>query len=328
VVDFDLTAAIGGDDTYDFALLSSSNDGVVYRSREASSGKPSLVLALGPPHIRLAGTFVESYTNPSLVPGTVLDARGAMLLSSAAVAYPLNLGGGDSVRVVGGAVLGQYDRTASWDAMHADNNAGVNFDNAGLIVDGLRVDDVTDGIRPQNGGAFTIRNVWLSHIRDDCIENDHLQDGLVDDSLFDGCYVAFSARPSAEKIANGRNGSAKVWRIQNSFVRLEAMFGPPEGSADGLGHGGFFKWHRWDEPDLSLSPKIALHGNVFMAERVGQVGADRMGLPPGRVASCSNNVMVWLGPGDYPAPLPACFTVTKDRAVWDAAVADWKRRHP
>jgi hypothetical protein len=168
----------------------------------------------------------------------------------------------------------------------------------------------------------------MSHIRDDCIENDHLQDGLIDDSLFDGCYVAFSARPSAEKIANGRNGSAHVWRIQNSLVRLEAMVGPPEGSVDGLGHGGFFKWHRWDEPEQSFSPTLALHGNVFMAERVGQVGAERMGIPPGRLASCSNNVMVWLGAGDYPAPLPACFTVTKDRAVWDAAVADWKRRHP
>jgi len=38
--------------------------------------------------------------------------------------------------------------------------------------------------------------------------------------------------------------------------------------------------------------------------------------------------MVWLGPGDYPVPLPSCFTVTKDRSVWDNAVAAWKANHP
>jgi len=51
-----------------------------------------------------------------------------------------------------------------------------------------------------------------------------------------------------------------------------------------------------------------------------------MGIPSSLVG-CSNNVMVWLGQGPYPAPLPACFTVTTDRSVWDAAVATWKLRH-
>lgn len=49
---------------------------------------------------------------------------------------------------------------------------------------------------------------------------------------------------------------------------------------------------------------------------------------PSTLTACSNNVMVWLGPGDYPARLPACFTVTKDRSVWDRAVDAWKRAHP
>ena len=44
-------------------------------------------------------------------------------------------------------------------------------------------------------------------------------------------------------------------------------------------------------------------------------------------ASC-DDVMVWLGPGPYPAPLPDCVRVTRDRGVWDDAVADLKRRHP
>jgi cysteine-rich repeat protein len=46
VVDFDVTAVILGDDTYDFAIVSSSSDGVRYRSREAAAGRPLLIVTL------------------------------------------------------------------------------------------------------------------------------------------------------------------------------------------------------------------------------------------------------------------------------------------
>jgi hypothetical protein len=276
----------------------------------------------------LTGTFDSSYSDPSLLAGTTIDARSATFLASPVNTYPLNLGGEDGVCVLGGAVLGQYDRTLSWTDSHTPNNAAISFLNGLLTIDGARIDNVTDGIRPRAGDSFTIRNAWLSYIRDDCVENDHLQGGLIDDTLFDGCYVAFSARPSPAIISSGYNGAGKVWTIQNSLIRLQPMPGPDGATPDGLGHAGFFKWHLWGDPANSLSPKLALHGNVFMAERVGVVGADRMGIPPGELGDCSDNVMVWLGPGDYPATLPpACFTVTKDPAVWDSAVADWLARH-
>jgi hypothetical protein len=44
VVDFDVTSVILANTTYNFALVSSSTNGVRYRSREASSGKPQLLL--------------------------------------------------------------------------------------------------------------------------------------------------------------------------------------------------------------------------------------------------------------------------------------------
>ncbi len=52
VVDFDVTGALAGDGSYDFAVVSSSEDGVQYRSREAASGRPQLVLQLGQPHVQ------------------------------------------------------------------------------------------------------------------------------------------------------------------------------------------------------------------------------------------------------------------------------------
>jgi hypothetical protein len=204
----------------------------------------------------------------------------------------------------------------------------VVFANASFTVDGLRIDNVTDGVRPKSGGDFTIRNTRVTYARDDCVEDDHLQGGLIDDTLFDGCYTGISSRPSPAIIASGYDGRGKVITMQHSLMRLQPMPGPRGGSADNLGTEGFFKWHNWDTIATSLSPDLVLNDNVFMAERVGQVRADRMGIPPGHLRSCANNVMVWLGSGPFPATLPSCFTVTTDRSVWDAAVASWTARHP
>jgi hypothetical protein len=46
IVDLDVTAAVTGDGTYDFAGVSSSSDGVTFRSRETTT-PPKLVLTLG-----------------------------------------------------------------------------------------------------------------------------------------------------------------------------------------------------------------------------------------------------------------------------------------
>jgi len=280
---------------------------------------PFACLAGTGPLVTLSGTRSTPYTNDSLAPDTRIDARTATFLASPTDLYPLNLGGAAPVCVAGGQVRGQYDRSATWSSMHDQNNAGVRFENDRVTVDGVRVDDVTDGIRPV-GGSFTIRQAWLSYVRDDCVENDHLQGGLVEDALFDGCYVAVSERPSPEILAGGANGRRDLLTIRDSLIHLQPMPGPEGGSASELGNGQFFKWH-------DLATALALHDNVFMAEQVGQNGAGTMAIPESLV-SCANNVMVWLGPGAYPAPLPACFTVTKSRSVWDAAVAAWKQRHP
>jgi len=102
VVDFDVTKAIQGDGTVNFALVSASTDYVGYRSREAASGKPQLIVTLGPPRLTLSGTFVDSYYNASLAAGTRIDARGATFLGSDTNSYPLNLGGGPGVVLAGG----------------------------------------------------------------------------------------------------------------------------------------------------------------------------------------------------------------------------------
>jgi hypothetical protein len=268
--------------------------------------------------IILSGTRSSAYREGSLPPGAVIDARSALFLASPSNLYPINLDGGAGVCVAGGTVQGEYDRNLSWAAMHSMNNAGIRIGNADSTIDGIRIDNVEDGIRPI-AGFFTIRNARLSYIRDDCVENDHVQPGTIEDSLFDGCYAAISERPSPSIAASGYDGRNDLLTIRGTLIRLEAMPGPRGGTTSELGHAQFFKWD-------ALSTKLALYDNIFMAETVATSGASTMDMPD-TLTDCSNNVMVWLGPGNYPAPLPSCFTVTTDRGLWDAAVADWEARH-
>src|SRR2546430_11704085 len=66
----------------------------------------------------------------------------------------------------------------------------------------------------------------------------------------------------------------------------------------------FFEWS-------ATSPQLALYNNVFRADQPSNDGDEHMAPPPGKLAGCANNVMVWLGAGPFPEPLPSCFTVLR-----------------
>jgi hypothetical protein len=281
---------------------------------------PFACLAQDGPLVEVSADADERYSERDLDASTRIDARGAVFHASSANRYPISLAGDGGVCVAGGTVLGQADRNDSWEASHDVNSFGIAWSNPDLVVDGLRVDDVTDGVRPYDGARnFTVRDAWLSYIRDDCIENDHVHGGLIDDSLFDGCYVGIAARPTPGIEAEGYDGRDQVLTITRSLIRLQRMPGPRSGRGSDRGHGVLFKWH-------DLAPRIALHGNVFLVEEAAFDGSD-MGFPD-RIESCSDNVLVWLGEGEYPEPLPDCVQLTRDRRAWDDAVAGWHARNP
>jgi hypothetical protein len=227
--------------------------------------------------------------------------------------YAVELTGDSRVCVSGGTFIGTWPRDTSWKQMHG---------TGAIVLDGPRatVEDVTvrgygDSIRMmENAGHFVVRRVHLSFSRDDCIENDWLLTGTVTGSLLDGCYNAFSAR-SYEDVPDGDD---HVWTIRSSLVRLEPMPRTYHDEEPIPGTAGFFKW---DEH----GPRLVLEDNVFRADQAaGPVG---LGIPKDKLKSCSGNTMVWLGKGRYPGHLPSCFKLTRDKAVWDKAVADWHEAH-
>jgi hypothetical protein len=140
--------------------------------------------------------------------------------------------------------------------------------------------------------------------------------------LFDGCYVGYSARTFGN-LPDSVDRSANVVTVRRSLWRLQRM--PTVYSGPAPAHQGYFKL----DPD-GTSPRFALHDNVFFPEMLVRSSAMVMWPPPDKIASCTNNVVVWLGSGDFPLPagLPVgCVTVVRDRAVWDAAVTEWLARH-
>ena len=281
------------------------------------TAQPVPVGAVGPcsatPTQTLTGAQATAFTT-TLAPNERVDANAASWTGT--TPYPVYFDSGDDSCWDGGTVKGTFPVSTTWNTFHG--TTGFGFGGARFTAAHPRVFNYGDAISVRTGSDdFLVKDAYLSYIHDDCVQNDDLLAGTVDGSYLDGCYVAFSARRTSGTTFDGH---LNTWNIKNSLVRLQAMPTVYKGST--AGHGGFFKW---DDTAL-LSPKLNISNTVFRADQLTNHGDLLM--PAGYDVTCSNNTMVWLGPGAFPGTLPSCFTITTDRSVWDAAVRGWKSTHP
>ncbi|PYP15633.1 MAG: hypothetical protein DMD54_11645 [Gemmatimonadetes bacterium] len=285
------------------------------------------------PLVTLSGLQTSTYETTSLAGSTRMDATTVQFLVDQSVNVVTRVGGGDGICWSGGEILGQYVPATPWTTMHdkygmiPGSHASANL----IHIENLTVFDQGDGISfdTQPDSAWSIRNVHVKYSRDDCVENDLMNDGTVDSSFFDGCYDIMSA----QEYTSAHDGSNKLITISNSLARLQEMDAIYETGSAVPRHEAIWKWS-------SIGPKLALYNNVFRADAPsisGQGARMYMAPPPGKLADCSNNVMVWLGPGSFPETLPTtfngkqCFTIMTGAAglaYWDAAVAAWHAAHP
>ncbi|HHY87784.1 MAG TPA: hypothetical protein GYA06_02520 [Chloroflexi bacterium] len=293
------------------------------------SGIPEICFSEERPLLSIQGDQAAAFRSRS----SPLPARAGVEARTArwqhVSAYPVIVEGGPDVCFSGGTVIGSYPDSVDWETMH-DTTAFTFRSRGRTTVENLRAHNYGDGISFSRGtpaDSFHIRRVYLSHMRDDCIQNDYMYSGVIDDSLLDGCYTAISAQSAGA--SEGLDGSQNLVTVKNSLIRLEPMQQVYQNRGLIPGHGSFFKWNRDDDH----SPRLALHNNIFRADQPAN-NTGGLGIPEGKLASCSNNIMVWLGEGPFPDPLPlmhngrTCFTITTDPAVWEQAVLDWLVRHP
>ena len=282
-----------------------------------ASDPGSTSACLGPRASVVSGPQTTRY-KPELTTATAVDARTASWVQ--VDDWPVSITGTAPLCWYGGSIIGTYPDTTLWTTFHS--TGAFNVANPDSIVERVRIHDYGDGIRLREGAShWTVRGADESYLHDDCLENDRLYTGTIADSLFDGCYVAFSARPSSSDTTS--DGRTHTVTLDHNLVRLQPMPTTYKGPAPGTG--GFFKWD-----DTGRSPALSLHDNVFRADQLPNHGS--LGLPDGYAVSCSGNTIVWLGAGAVPeaaswrAKCPDTRIVT-DRAVWDAAVTAWRAAH-
>lgn len=217
-------------------------------------------------------------------------------------------------------------------------SVGRDRSSENFIIDGVRLHNVWDGIRPTaNKGItsenFTIRNVWMDYVRDDAVEDDSFFSGLIEDSLFDGVFVFLSTRSS-----KGRHPD-NVVTVRSNLVRMQAfrMEDPVcEKRSAGMCHGAIFKHGSQRAPQLKITNNLFVwDGNL----KEGRIMDTFMHSDVyNKVVECRNNTAIWMGPGAFRDAFveanPECFTVldaTKDPSVmdlWHDAQQNWVNCHP
>ena len=233
--------------------------------------------------------------------------------------YPISLKGGpEGVCVLGGSVVGTQPRELPWRFMKKcyDGDA-VHIESAGpMIVDGLYSENVEDTFGPRGGGYWIIRNAHAKYLRDDFVENDGLLSGEIDDCLVEGAHVFISARPgrqAAERAYAAKKDKPPHVKVRHTLVHIPPM--PYDGDmqladqdyiVDGMSGGKLFKWS-------PAGGTLDVADCVVRLDMMSPNGPKSMSFPHG---TYTNVTLVWLGEGDYPAPLPEGVNVTRDVSVW------------
>ena len=305
-------------------------------SWSSAAGGPDAAACLARPDVvTLTGEQGKWSSHAEDLPdGAGIDARTAWWRRATASDTPFVLkaggSGGSDVCVVGDEIYSSLPDSTPWERWH--DIYGMTIELPEFTVNGMRIHNMGDGISFTSHAAdnWTIRDVHMSEIHDDCVENDYANSGLIEDSLLEGCYVPLSSEGGSwmDPLPNGLDERVTV---RDTLIWHKPMPTVYKGAAPGTGP--LFKWS--DVPDEGYGPMLTMRNVTIRVDQ--EPGFDDLefptytdpstGDPQPYLDDCSNNTIVWLGSGPYPADVPSCFTVTTDRAVWDDAVAAWKAAH-
>lgn len=262
--------------------------------------------------------------SPLVVDDTTFDAAESIWRPDLST-YPINIDT-DAARIcwIGGHVFGSIPESMTWEEAHDLNQPCLRIvATEWMVVGGLRCDNTDDGIRPRETGTddqnvtMTIHDTYLTRIHDDCLENDGVIGGVLQDNLWDGCNTGISERPS-----DGQGGFAQPpgERLVLDRMAIGLAITPHQ---DGPGENALFKWS-------DSANTVVIRCSVFKVDAVSLNGVGAMAIP-GSIddRACPNQptTLVWLGGGAYPGRLPDGIRVTSDIGVWDAAVTAWMCRH-
>jgi hypothetical protein len=277
-----------------------------------------------------------------LANGTAIDARGETWDNTAlnssgygiGVKVHYQAGSRDNLCMVGGIIRTTIEpEDTPWLTWHRVYGMFIETDNFTLVGTSFaNQGDLITFSGAQNWKLIGVRAEGPAgspgaYIHDDCIENDLMSTGLVDDSKFDGCNVFMSSNSTAD-------GTGNVVQITNSLIRLQPYKNNYNTAKYGENtNGGFFKFASPTGGIPGTPPHLVVKNTVFRADQQGVFGGNSngmLGLPPG--TECDNVMLVgteaWRV-GDVASWTSQCTNLTfGSLADWNARVAVWDSEHP
>jgi hypothetical protein len=280
-----------------------------------------------------------------LVDRTTIDARDATFDNTAvnqhgwrvALKFHYKADSRDELCLVGGNVKTTlHTENVSWDTWHQATAVDVETPNFQLV--GSRFfnqgDLVSFGPEARDWRIVGVRvdgqgGASGGYIHDDCIQNDYMHGGIIEDSKFDGCNIFIS---SFAELGETPDGGDNTVEIRDTLVRLQPFRNSFRTDVYGENrHGGFFKWG-W-QPQDGVPPQLYVHDSTFRADAWGAYGGNAnglLGLPPGTECHDVTLVNTHLWPDDdLESWTDQCTDVTlATTSTWNAEVSAWNQAHP
>lgn len=279
----------------------------------------------------------EEFVVRDLAPGSVVDLRSASFRVANSKnsnpdeftgcdvgplrvnRYPLRVYRSAGVLLFGGRFDGEVPQDSDWLHTYCNSTAIGLWNSPSGQIEGQRIRRAWDGIRIiEKSPLFRVDQVWLSEVRDDCIENDFLQPGLVMDSLLDGCFSAISLRSADEGATFDPDVTVTLagvlMRLQSSVYKGERRLGFPI-KAD------------------NASPTLVIRDSIMAMGEDDMISVSAIGLGFDKIGDCSNNLLLWTSDEAWPSHLekpPGCFHVlqgSQARTVWQDARQNWINCH-
>jgi hypothetical protein len=267
------------------------------------------------------GTITAKYS-PDPPSDTTFDARHSTWRPDLST-YPIGVDTTSSrICWYGGAVFGSIPSGMTWEDAHSYNQPCIRIvSREWMRVEGIRCDDTGDGFRPRetSTGAqnvtMTVRNTYFTRIHDDCLENDGVIGGLLQNNLWSGCNTGISEQPGG-----GSFSQPSGERLVLDHMLMGLWITPHQG---GAGENSLFKWS-------SSANDLVIKCSIFKVDALSLNHAVAMAIPATiNDSACPNDptTIVWLGGGPYPGDLPAGVRVTSQIDVWTRAATAWKCAH-
>jgi hypothetical protein len=269
--------------------------------------------------VTVAGVQSSPYRGPVFTDRTRIDARTASWTREAAGDYPVVFKdkanpSGSSMCLLGGKITSSASESASW-AQVWHRTYGLFIDEPRTEVRGLWLENQGGGIGLNRGSSgAVIRGVYANKTHDDVIENNWQGDVTVEDSRLAG-YVVFAGRGYAGMVGGTPDGRDNTYKITRTLAWLQPQRSVFTGPVPG--NGPLFKRANGSAAH-GFETKFVIKDSIFRIDKAPNDGD--LSIPPG---PHSGNTIVWTGTGTYPGPVPAGFTLSTDKGVWDRAEAAW-----